>query len=59
MLTSPWRKATKSSQSSGACVEVRLYETATMQVRDTKLQHSPILDVDAANWQSFLAEFTK
>lgn len=57
MLTSTWRKSTFSG-GGGSCVEVRLHQSA-MQVRDTKLKKSPILDVDAASWQGFLAEFTK
>lgn len=58
MLTSTWRKATYTS-GAGNCVEVRLFESKTMQVRDTKLTDSPVLDVNTTSWQGFLATFVK
>lgn len=46
MRTTTWRKSSRSGGGPGGqCVEVRLYEGTTMQVRDTKLANSPILDV--------------
>jgi Domain of unknown function (DUF397) len=56
--TSTWRKSTRSSANQTACVEVRLFE-GDMQVRDTKLDDSPILDVTSHDWRGFLAEFGK
>jgi hypothetical protein len=60
MLTSEWRKSSRSNTSnSGNCVEARK-TSQVVQVRDTKLgDASPILDASPADWRGFLAAVAK
>lgn len=48
-----WRKST-ASYANGSCVEVGQGGTA-VGVRDTRLEHSPVLVFDAEAWERFTA----
>ncbi|WP_084471815.1 DUF397 domain-containing protein [Haloglycomyces albus] len=53
MLTSEWKKSARSGHN-GACVEVRVADKS-IQVKDSKLNESPILRGGAADWQAILS----
>ncbi|THV26418.1 DUF397 domain-containing protein [Glycomyces paridis] len=54
MLTSEWKKASRSSNQGGNCVAARVFGT-DVQVRDTKLGRiSPILSASPADWAALL-----
>lgn len=49
-----WRKPSRSG-GTGACVEVG-HGDAVVGVRDTKLEHSPVLEFPSGAWQRFVGE---
>lgn len=51
-LSARWAKSTHSGNPSGQCVEAR--QDGTVQVRDTKDPHSPILEFSPAAWIAFI-----
>lgn len=54
MLTNEWKKATRSN-TTGSCVQVRVTEGGTVEVRDSKHgDASPILRFTPAEWDAFL-----
>ncbi|GAB3230863.1 hypothetical protein GCM10027447_25580 [Glycomyces halotolerans] len=59
MLTSEWKKAQRSGNTGGNCVEARALP-GLVQLRDSKLgEGSPILDLDAASFTSLLADLKR
>lgn len=54
MLTSDWKKSSRSGNTGGDCVEARTHG-GLIQVRDTKLgADSPVLDATPAAWRALL-----
>lgn len=54
MLTNEWRKASRSGNQGGNCVEARAHEGA-VEVRDTKLgDDSPIVTFSPNDWRALL-----
>ena len=49
-----WRKSTRSSSNGGNCVEVADLSD-TIGVRDSKDPAGPVLRIDRAAWQTFVA----
>jgi len=60
MLTSEWRKSSRSgSNTDGQCVEAKQADLV-VQVRDSKLgDGSPILVATPADWRGFLSAVSK
>lgn len=57
MLTDSWKKSSRSNDGGADnCVEARLDESGTVQVRDTKLgAESPIFSLSQSDWLSVLS----
>ncbi len=51
-----WRKASKSSSNGGACVEVARNLPRVVAVRDSKNPGGPVLTIEPAGWQDFIAD---
>ena len=58
MITTAWKKSSRSAGNQGECVEVRRDEE-TIQVRDSKDPNGPILTFTVAEWEAFLDGATK
>ncbi len=52
MITTEWKKSSRSGGNGGQCVEVRRHEQA-IQVRDSKDPSGPVLQFTAAEWKAF------
>ena len=52
-LTRDWAKSSYSDPNGGNCVEARRSPADTVQVRDSKNPHGPVLTVSADIWQEF------
>lgn len=50
-----WRKATRSTNNGGACVEVADNLPGVVAVRDSKDPSGPALTFDPASWSAFVA----
>ncbi|MGC3864689.1 DUF397 domain-containing protein [Micromonospora chersina] len=50
-----WRKATRSTNNGGACVEVADNLPGMVAVRDSKDPSGPVLTFDPASWRAFVA----
>jgi len=48
-----WRKSTY-SDADGNCVEVRINDSGTIAVRDSKDPNGPAIEVGLVAWQSFV-----
>jgi Domain of unknown function (DUF397) len=51
-----WRKASRSGNNGGNCVEVARNLSRVVAVRDSKDQAGPALIFTAAEWQAFTAQ---
>jgi hypothetical protein len=49
-----WTKAARSGGNGGQCVEVRRHD-GTVQLRDSKDPHGPVLSFEPEVWSAFLA----
>ncbi|THV26417.1 DUF397 domain-containing protein [Glycomyces paridis] len=59
MLTTEWKKSSRSGNQGGACVETRLLG-AGVQVRDTKLgEDSPILNASHSDWVAIIGDLKR
>ncbi|WP_405881613.1 DUF397 domain-containing protein [Streptomyces sp. NBC_01384] len=50
-----WRKSSYSNGSGGECVEVAVGLPGVIPVRDSKLQHGPVLLITPTAWSTFIA----
>jgi hypothetical protein len=50
-----WRKASRSGDNGGACVEVARNLPGVVAVRDSKDPHGPVLVISPDEWASFTA----
>ncbi|WP_345662946.1 DUF397 domain-containing protein [Streptomyces venetus] len=57
--TAPWRKSSYSDGGANNCLEVADNCPGLVPVRDSKLQHSPVLVFRSGSWASFLTYVTK
>lgn len=53
MLTEQWRRSERSN-TNGACVEARLTENGTIQMRNSRHAAGEILEFTAQEWDAFL-----
>lgn len=51
-----WRKATRSGDNGGSCVEVADNRPGVVYVRDSKDSTGPVLAFDRAAWRAFVAD---
>jgi hypothetical protein len=51
-----WRKASYSGTNGGGCVEVATDMPGAVGVRDSKDPYGPVLTIEPAGWQGFIAE---
>ena len=51
-----WRKASRSSSNGGNCVEVARNLPRIVAVRDSKNPSGPVLTIEPAGWQDFIAD---
>lgn len=51
-----WRTASHSSINGGNCVEVARNLPGIVAVRDSKDPDGPVLTIESAGWQSFIAD---
>jgi hypothetical protein len=51
-----WRKSSRSGDNGGACVEVARNLPRIVAVRDSKNPGGPVLAVEPAGWQDFIAD---
>jgi Domain of unknown function (DUF397) len=51
-----WRKSTRSGDNGGACVEVARNLPGIVAVRDSKNLNGPVLTIEPAGWQDFIAD---
>lgn len=51
-----WRKASYSGTNGGGCVEVATDMPGIVAVRDSKNPGGPILTIESAGWQDFIAD---
>lgn len=54
-----WRKATRSGDNGGDCVEVADNLPGTVYVRDSKDPHGPMLRFSAASWTAFVNDIKR
>ncbi|MGI8799326.1 MAG: DUF397 domain-containing protein [Pseudonocardia sp.] len=50
-----WRKSSYSNQANG-CVEMRVVADGHVEIRDTKLTHSPVISFTSDQWARWLGE---
>lgn len=56
MITSTWKKSTRSGPNCDNCVEAR-EANGLIEIRDTKLgEASPVFSVSKSDWETFLGE---
>ncbi len=53
MISSEWRKSSRSGGNGGQCVEVRMHDGA-IKLRDSKDRTGPVLTFTPAEWRAFL-----
>ena len=51
-----WRKSSRSRDNGGACVEVARNLPGIVAVRDSKNPNGPVLTIESAGWQDFIAD---
>lgn len=51
-----WRKSSRSGDNGGACVEVARNLPGIVAVRDSKNPNGPVLTIESAGWQDFIAD---
>jgi Domain of unknown function (DUF397) len=51
-----WRKSSYSGNGGGNCVEVASNMPGVVAVRDSKNPDGPVLTVETAGWQEFIAD---
>jgi hypothetical protein len=51
-----WRKSSRSGDNGGNCVEVARNLPGIVAVRDSKNLNGPVLTLEPAGWQDFIAD---
>ncbi|GAA0913199.1 hypothetical protein GCM10009549_26150 [Streptomyces thermoalcalitolerans] len=54
LKTVTWRKSSYSNSNGGACVEISSDLFTIVPVRDSKIEHGPVLTFAADGWTSFV-----
>ncbi|MBR8642408.1 DUF397 domain-containing protein [Streptomyces tuirus] len=59
LITTEWRKSSYSDGGASNCLEVADNHPGIVPVRDSKLQHGPVLVFRSGSWASFLTYVTE